>query len=434
MDASLAAELSKLIASLDTDTAALIPVTDAVEERIRSDSAGHSGSQDGIPLLSLKNDVLLSYLHHLVLLTAHRLRGNSLTSQPGSTLVENLVRLRLVLEKTRPLESKMRYQIDKAIKAADEEERGVSSSRPRRVKQGGADEDDEEEDEDDDDDEVDPLAFRPNPSALMAASKRASSSSQPSAQRKPDRNNKASKTSRAQETNNNNEDEEDVRGGVYRPPKLAPVPYDPDSLSRKRSEAGSEDRLPPGRRNTALLADLSLGLSSNPYELSSAGLGGAGRNSASSAQASVRAKALRRMEEYEEENFTRLVMKKKDANKRRRDEAAVALGGAGLDSGRGGGRQRLGAGLDEEFGDLLRGGGGGGGAGGKKGKKRAGGDAYEALRGTAAKRPKVSSGTLAGSSSGSASTPKDLFRSGGGRASQSQFSKDVARSRKKART
>ncbi|KAE8271081.1 hypothetical protein A4X09_0g1273 [Tilletia walkeri] len=431
MDASLAAEVSKLIAALDTDTAALIPITDAIEERISSDS-GNNGSKDGIPLLSLKNDALLSYIHHLVLLTAHRLRGNDLTSQPGSTLVQNLIRLRLVLEKTRPLEGKMRYQIDKALKAAAEEERGLSGG--KRVKERGEDDDDddeEEEEEDDDEDEVDPLAFRPNPSALMAASKASDS-----IKRKPtmDRNKAPTsrKNSRAQE-NPDSDDEEDSRGGVYKPPKLAPVPYDPDSISRKRSEGGSEDRLPPGKRNAALLADLSLGLSSNPYELSSAGLGGAGRNSASSAQASVRAKALRRMEEYEEENFSRLVMKKKDAKKRRRDEAAVALGGAGMDSGRGGRQGRLGAGLDEEFGDLLRGGGGGGGA--RKGKKRAaGGDAYDALRSTSVKRPKVSSGTMAGTSSGSASTPKDLFRSGGGRASQSQFSKDVARSRKKARS
>ncbi|KAK0534766.1 hypothetical protein OC842_002548 [Tilletia horrida] len=441
MDAGTVAEFAKLVASLNNDAAALIPVADALDERLQtgaSDAETSGTVAHGVPLLALKNDTLLSYLHHLVLLTAHRLRGHSLSDEPGSQLVDNLVRLRLMLEKTRPIEGKMRYQLDKAVKAAEEAERGfgVGAADKGRGKGKSGEEDDDEdgdddddEDEDEDDDEIDPLAFRPNPAALMAASKQASAptaaqSKSSSTSKKPLRRTGTSASAAAAA----DDEEDDQDSGVYRPPKLAPVPYDPDSVSRRRD--GDDRRLPPGRRNAALLADLSLGLSSNPYELSSAGLGGAGRNSASSAQASARAKALRRMEEYEEENFTRLVMKKKDAKKRRRDEEAVALGGAGLDSANR--RQgRLGAGLDEEFGDLLRGSASGG---GRKGKRRAGaGDAYDALRGAGVKRAKVSSGTLAGSGTGPSST-KDLFRSGGGgRAAQSQFSKDVARSRKKAR-
>ena len=57
-------------------------------------------------------------------------------------------------------------------------------------------------------------------------------------------------------------------------------------------------------------------------------------------------------------------MSKKDARKRRRDEADVALGGAGLSSGRNG-RRRIGGGMEEEFGDLLR----GAGLDGRNGKK-----------------------------------------------------------------
>ncbi|WFD19667.1 hypothetical protein MCAP1_001903 [Malassezia caprae] len=136
--------------------------------------------------------------------------------------------------------------------------------------------------------------------------------------------------------------EEDT--GVYRPPKLAPMMYDPDAhVSRKQR---NKDRQP--SRNAALLADLSAGMSSNPYETSAAGVGG---GHAVGLAGSSRARALRRMEEFEEDNYKRLSLSKKDAKRRRRDEQDVALGGLGLSSH----GNRIGGGVEEEFGDLLRG-------------------------------------------------------------------------------
>jgi U3 small nucleolar ribonucleoprotein protein LCP5 len=87
-------------------------------------------------------------------------------------------------------------------------------------------------------------------------------------------------------------------------------------------------------------------MSANPYEISSGGVGVGGAGAGSSS----RAKALARIQKYEEDNFTRTSMSKRDEKRRRRDEADVALGGAGMSSKRG----RIGAGLEEEFGDLLR--------------------------------------------------------------------------------
>ena len=73
------------------------------------------------------------------------------------------------------------------------------------------------------------------------------------------------------------------------------------------------------------------------------------------------------MTEFEEENFTRLVMKKKDARRRRHDEEHLALGGSGASKGR-----RRGRGLEDEFEDILR----------SVGRPRTGaiGDGYEELR------------------------------------------------------
>ena len=85
------------------------------------------------------------------------------------------------------------------------------------------------------------------------------------------------------------------------------------------------------------------------------------------ALASDRAREIQRMTEFEEDNFTRLMMKKKDAHRRRRDEADLALGGTGSSHGR-----RRGRGLEDEFEDVLR----------SVGRARMGamGDGYEELR------------------------------------------------------
>lgn len=68
----------------------------------------------GISLLSIKNDLLLSYLHHLTLLAHVKLSGRPLAQH--ADLVQELVRIRVIFDKIRPLESKLKYQIDKLVR------------------------------------------------------------------------------------------------------------------------------------------------------------------------------------------------------------------------------------------------------------------------------------------------------------------------------
>jgi len=264
---------------------------------------------DGLSLLTVKVDTLLAYIHHVALLGAHRLSGKSYEEDPGKKYIQNLVKLRLCLEKLRPMETRLRYQVEKLLQSVVAEEKHATQEASETTNAGL-------EDADDEDDELDKLAFRPNPHAMAAASK-------------------STETQAAEEA-----EETDV----YRPPKLAPMVYDPDAhVSRKQR---NKDRQP--SRNAALLADLSAGMSSNPYETSVAGVGG---GHAVGMAGSSRARALRRMEEFEEDNYKRLSLSKKDAKRRRRDEQDVALGGLGLSSH----GNRIGGGVEEEFGDLLRG-------------------------------------------------------------------------------
>ncbi|KAI9456463.1 hypothetical protein F5148DRAFT_1287972 [Russula earlei] len=272
---------------------------------------------DGISLLSLKHHLLLSYMQSLVLLHSHRVLGHSLTtrsppSEPFNSpergrrgadagdLVDSMIETRVVLEKIKLLESKMRYQIEKLVQVASEE--------PTEDKAVN-----------------DPLAFRPNPEALMGGAS----------------------------------DEGDDRGsdagsqdGIYRPPKLAPMPY----VEPTSKEARARRRRPAPHA----LASLAYLDPERPFVESATGLG------IVPSMQSARARELRRMEEFEEENMTRLVFTKKDERRRRKDEEDIALGGAGGITGK-----RRGGGLEDEFSDVL-----------KEGRRGSGltGDGYEELR------------------------------------------------------
>ncbi|KAI4148150.1 MAG: hypothetical protein LQ340_005207, partial [Diploschistes diacapsis] len=91
---------------------------------------------DGISLLDTKNELFLSYLHNLVFLIIIKLReaketwsDNTATKKEKpeddgdafSTTVKRLVKLRVYLERgVKPLEGRLRYQIDKVVRTADE--------------------------------------------------------------------------------------------------------------------------------------------------------------------------------------------------------------------------------------------------------------------------------------------------------------------------
>lgn len=220
-------------------------------------------------------------------------------------LVDTLVEGRIVLEKADALENRMRYQVEKLLKTAEQAEdtdlatNGVFLHLFFFPSNHGTD--------------VlgDPLAFKPNPQNLAGSDK---------------------------SDHSEEEDEEKTTNvdGVYRPPHLAPVPY------IEKSSKGRRDRQSMPSALSALPSD-----PNRPHLESSTGLGGI------PSLASGRARYLKRVTEYEEENFTRLMMKKSDAKRRARDEQDLALGADLADVGPGRRRRRAG-GLEDEFGDIFR--------------------------------------------------------------------------------
>ncbi|KZP32514.1 hypothetical protein FIBSPDRAFT_907218 [Athelia psychrophila] len=308
-----------------TITQSLSSVREVVKSlRDKQKNTTELDTKDGISLLSLKHHLILSYLQSLTLLAPHRVLGHAVDDRTppaqsfgaadreargsgAGDLVDSMVEGRVVLEKIKVLEGRMRYQIEKLVRVAEE---GPSSHVID-----------------------DPLAFRPNPQNLM--------------------------NNDAEESDEDDGPAQD-RDGIYHPPRLAAVPY----TEGKRDKKARRAPVP------SALSALSHQDPSRPHIESTSGLG------ALPSLSSNRAREIHRMAEFEEENFTRLVMKKKDMKRRKKDEEDIALGGSGGISGR-----RRGGGFEDEFGDVLR----------SVGRSRASaggvGDGYEELRMKGKKRP-----------------------------------------------
>lgn len=256
--------------------------------------------QDGISLLDVKNELLLSYLQNLVFLILVKLRKSKQGDSRGSDdnanvddeVVKKLVELRLYLEKgVRPLEDKLRYQIEKVIRAADDAERNQKAAQAAVLtgddaKSGSGSEEDSDEDDEESESEkttaahVANVAFRPS---LGAISK--------------------STTESAGKSRKDND-------GVYRPPKIAPTTM-PTSDRREKRDRGpgksaTMDEFVADELSTVPLAQPSIGTNIVQF----------GRRMKTATER--REEDERR--DYEERNFVRLP---KDSKKDRTKNAAV---------------------------------------------------------------------------------------------------------------
>lgn len=114
----------------------------------------------GISLLSIKNDLLLQYIVNLVAVMYRRSRPEqSLTSSSTRSMILRLCEIRSYLEKLRPIEQKLQYQIDKVLKSS------VDQQLQYRANLANFDEDVNGEDEEtttkDEDEETKPKIYRP---------------------------------------------------------------------------------------------------------------------------------------------------------------------------------------------------------------------------------------------------------------------------------
>lgn len=123
-----------------------------------------SPPKDGLSLLDVKNELLLSYLQNLVFLILLKIRNAKKGADANATgeeeddddelfdtVREKLVELRLFLEKgARPLEAKLQYSITQFLKATEHHQQQEKQRLAASKRKNASDDEDEDEDEDDD--------------------------------------------------------------------------------------------------------------------------------------------------------------------------------------------------------------------------------------------------------------------------------------------
>ncbi|KAK2060381.1 Sas10/Utp3/C1D family protein [Colletotrichum caudatum] len=268
---------STLPALLDSLTQSLTTSLDAAPKN------SIAPPENGISLLDTKNELLLSYLQNLVFLILLKLRNakkqskhNGNTDETTEAVVKKLVELRLYIEKgVRPLEDKLRYQIEKILRAADDAERhahAVKAAKGAGSGESGSD-DNSGSDEDEDEDEelkADRLQARPDAFVRPAAASAAVST--------------------------------DHKDGVYRPPRIAPTVMPSErreKTERRPLKSATMDEFIEHEMSTAPIAEPSIGTT----------IVNGGRKMKTAADR----KTEEERREYEETNFVRLPTQSKKA-------------------------------------------------------------------------------------------------------------------------
>lgn len=204
----------------------------------------------GLSFLEMKNHVMLSYLLDLTHVIWCKVSGRSIS---GDLAIRRLVQARTVLERIRPIDQKLKYQIDKIVRTATT---------------GSID-------------AADPLRFRANPAALEAES--GDESTGTTDDEKGGQDKKAAK--------------------VYRPPKLAPVHYDGDETEKERRERLLE-RAKRKALSSSVMEELRNEFYDGPIEI----------KDAFDSHKAKQNKALQERVQYEEDNMLRLSLSKKEKN------------------------------------------------------------------------------------------------------------------------
>ena len=280
---------------------------------------------NGISLLDAKNELFLSYLHNLVFLVVLKLRqarsslnGNTTEKDVSeeneatfSETVKKLVELRVYLERgVKPLEGRLRYQIDKVVRAADQAatnskpKQPNGSAKPSKTKpkrsdpaasDSGSDSDFSASEHEQEDETPSDLAYRPNPSAFARPDEPISRSSKKTLE----------------------------KDAPYRPPRIAPT-----SLPTTEPRSASSSRRP---KRSAAVEEYLTSVSSAPVAEPSIGSTihsrtKKGRQEQMTARELVAMDARNR---YEEENLVRLPGMSKKEKRRLGGEKNGRQGGFG---------------------------------------------------------------------------------------------------------
>ncbi|CAH1269532.1 NGDN [Branchiostoma lanceolatum] len=248
-DQVIAQDLPKAMDILNDIKTQMDSVTGHAKGLLKKVKDGDISTAKGISFLESKYQLLLSYLINLTYIMMRKVEGASIRGDPA---VSRIVEIRTYLEKMRPIDHKLKYQVDKLVKMAAMGELS----------------------------ENDPLRFKPNPDNLT------------------------SKLDESEEESEAGDEEKDTgKSKVYVPPKLAPMHYDEDTPVQKQQK--KEEQARKRALRSSLIRELKEAHSDAPQEI---------RDSVGFRR-SVETQDDRHQREYEEDYFVRLAVSKKQKRK-----------------------------------------------------------------------------------------------------------------------
>ncbi|KAJ3435875.1 neuroguidin [Anaeramoeba flamelloides] len=217
-------------------------------------------TENGISLLESKQHLLLSYCIELLFYSAFRTKGNFSSDHD---LIDKLIKKRVIIEKIKPIEHKIKYQIDKLIKLAlsgtsdllKSSQKG-SESKLKQVQPFSNDQD--------------PLSFKPNLDSLVSKF------------------------------------DQDDDSGLYKTNKIASVEFlDPKDYKKKQKK---REKLEKQVKNSEILQELREEFATTPRVISHKKLNRYEQEIENNEE---------RVKEFEEEHMTRISLTKKHRKKMR---------------------------------------------------------------------------------------------------------------------
>lgn len=207
-------DLPKAVHLLNNLAEQVVAVTSHVRELLNQLKDGTYKTAKGLSFLDLRYHLLLFYLQDLTHLINIKTEGSQIKH---SEALERIVTVRTVLEKMRPLDHKLKYQIDKLVRTA------VTGSLA----------------------ENDPLQLRPNPANLVS---------------------KLSESESEEEDTEATSTKGKPTPKKYVPPKIAPMHYDGDVTEADRKQAQA-DRMRRAALRSSVIQELRQQYSDAPEEI-----------------------------------------------------------------------------------------------------------------------------------------------------------------------
>jgi len=264
-----AQQATHLILQLRDKINSLQNEADAQDPDTENDGIISHDREEGIGLLHLKNLEMVDYMSNCLYLALRKSHGKSIA---GDNAIERIVENRTVLEKIRPMEKKLKYQIDKYIRLADHADAS----------------------------ENDPLHFKPNLASLAAGSDDEEEDG---------------------DADSDGGDKRTGEGKKYVVPKHVPALCPEDEVARADAEREGEARAKKQKLSKAIVEDLKRQYLDTPEE-------------EFNHSDHLKAKQLADMRErtrYEEDNYMRLpALSKKEKHKHRKSMTTVTSVGKEL--------------------------------------------------------------------------------------------------------